>query len=74
MTLRFGDEVSNICADAENPMWHCYFVRHLNKMIECTDKKGSFFVIGRDSIYPGHLPISECGKLFKTVWKKRFRA
>lgn len=69
--IEFGEAVTNICAGLNNPLRHSYFVRHNNNMrtAMCTDKKGAFWDIGIDVVYPGHLDADTCEALFAPVWQ-----
>jgi hypothetical protein len=72
--LKFGDEVTNICAGEQNPSRVAYFVRLKNKgsEVECTDKKGSFWLTECSVIYPGNLDKAKCAELFQPVWDAEF--
>ncbi len=70
--MQFGDPVTNICAGDRNPMLHCYFVQGRNDNVRCTDKKGSFWDICIDVIYPGHLNKNKRDELFDPVWQVEF--
>jgi hypothetical protein len=71
--IKFGDEVTNICAGENNPMKHCYFVRKIRKgVVQCTDKNGAFWDIGVDVIYQGHLSVDKCKELFDPVWEEEY--
>lgn len=68
--LKFGDPVTNICAGEMG--LHSYFVRQKNQLVECTDKKGKFWKVTMDVIYPGHLPMDEARMLFEPVWQANY--
>ncbi len=70
--LIFGEPVTNICAGSGNPMRHCWFVQSKGDFACCTDRKGKFFDIGIEVVYPGHLTADEREKLFAPVWTARF--
>lgn len=72
MGLQFGDPVTNVCAGESNPHRHGFFVRRCNKLIEITDKRGSFWKTDHEVIFPGHLDIAKCEELFAPIWEKRF--
>jgi hypothetical protein len=71
-TLAFGDPVTNVCAGEGNPMIHCYFVQLKGQFACCTDRKGHFWDIGIEVVYPGHLPKDERERLFSPVWESKF--
>lgn len=86
-SLEFGQPVTNICAGENNPLRLAYFVsldvkRHTNKygvihtehLAKCTDNKGKFWRTGIDVVYPGHLEIAECERLFAPVHAAMFGA
>ena len=64
LKIRFGDEVTNICAGGSNPMKHCYFVENKKNDCRCTDRKGKFWDICRTVIYPGHLSEKKRSELY----------
>ncbi len=70
--MQFGDPVTNICAGDKNPMLHCYFVGRKGCNARCTDKKGSFWDIDMNVIYPGHLNENKRDELFDPVWQAEF--
>jgi len=80
--IGFGDPVTNICAGDKNPMLYCYFVEyvvrsrkngygitHRDYLAKCTDRKGKFWLIDIDMIYPGHLGEESRKELFEPVWQ-----
>lgn len=70
--IEFGDPITNICAGEKNPIRHGYFVKSNRRYVTSTDKKGRFSDIGIEVIYPGHLDIDECKRLFAPVWESKF--
>jgi hypothetical protein len=81
-SLSIGDQVTNICAGDNNPMLHCFFVeykkkshtskfkvKHTEHLARCTDKKGKFWNIGIEVIYPGWLDEKMRNELFGPVWE-----
>jgi hypothetical protein len=70
--LEFGAPVTNVCAGDINPRKRGYFVRRCKDYIECTDKKGKFWNVDPEVVFPGHLPDDECQRLFAPIWEKRF--
>lgn len=82
--IQFGDPVTNICAGHPS-MRHCWFVEykvktyrskfgisHNDYYARCTDKKGKFWDIGIEVIYPGHLDEEKCSELFRPVWEEKY--
>ena len=70
--MKFGDKVTNIAAGSGNPQLHTYYVKRLIGLIEVTDKKGRFWKISDEIVFPGHLDESECKRLFAPIWEARF--
>jgi hypothetical protein len=70
-TIRFGDEVTNVCAGEQNPQRHSYFVRYKtnSRTAECTDKNGKFWETYIDVIFPGHLDAAVCAELCAPIWE-----
>ena len=79
-SINFGDPITNICAGEGNPTRHSYFsriknkvttnrfgIKHTERLVECTNKKGKFWVTNIDVIHSGHLDFPECAKLFLPV-------
>lgn len=83
--LTFGDPVTNVCAGANNPLRHAWFVAYetpvrkngygvpmTDHWARCTDKCGAFWRVGIDVVHPGHLDDSAASELFQPVWQKRY--
>jgi hypothetical protein len=70
--MKFGEPVTNICAGDGNPLRHAYFVRRKGKNIECTDKKGRFWLTDAEVVYPGHLNREYCDVLWQPIWERRY--
>jgi hypothetical protein len=70
--MAFGEPATNICAGSGNPMRHCWFVQLKGDFACCTDRKGKFFDIGIEVVYPGHLTADERERLFAPVWASQF--
>lgn len=83
--IQFGDPITNICAGEGNPHRHSYFVarddksykssfgiRHTDRLVKCTNRKGKFWLTGIDVIYPGHLTAADAAELYAPVWQAQF--
>lgn len=70
--MTFGDPVTNVCAGEQNPLRHAYFVRRKGQYIELTDRKGKFWDMDPEVIFPGHLDSDECARRWAPIWEKRF--
>jgi hypothetical protein len=70
--IEFGDPITNICAGENNPIRLGYFVKSNRRNVTSTDKKGRFSDIGIEVIYPGHLDMDECKRLFHAVWESEY--
>lgn len=83
--IKFGEEITNICAGESNPQLHSYFVEikiksHKNKssithrqyFAKCTDRKGKFWLTNIKVIYPGNLSREKCKELFAPVWESEY--
>lgn len=83
-TMKFGDEITNVCAGEENPRRHAYFCKKVTKtksmrgvphtefFIECTDKKGNFWKTDFEVIFAGHLDSETCKTLWEPIWAAHY--
>ena len=65
--LRFGYPVTNVAASEDNPTRSAYFVRKRGLLVQCTNKKGKFWQVGIEVVFPGHLSVEESSREFRPI-------
>ena len=83
--IKFGGEITNVCAGEGNPRRHAYFCEHVirkskNKFkteftenfAKCTDRKGNFWNTDIEVIFEGHLDSEKCKELFEPIWAAHY--
>lgn len=56
--FKFGQRVKNIVASDSNPHQYGFFVRTSGRLIELTDKKGSFWKVAKEALIADEQPSS----------------
>jgi len=70
--MKFGDEITNVCAGDKNPRRHSYYVCASKRNVKCTNKEGEFWETSKEVIFAGHLSYEECEKLYEPIWQQQY--
>ena len=83
--LEPGQPVTNVCAGPDNPRRHSGFVEHKivprknrygvvhsSHYARCGNGRGEQWDTDITVVFPGHLSVEECEKLYAPIWEAEF--